>query len=226
METNVNESNTNLMNNVQKQRNSRRSHKEVVYDKINSHVRIIEKHKKSVKKWTKELSKTNGTIVRTLDKCAKCKPEETERFSRQLVKQQATLEKKMYKLERAKDRLAKKQESVKELYSKLTNKDKVIYEELKIEHDEDVTNFESVAEGGKGLDVEEIVECTETVVDACLNITTAPDNNVTEDMLNTLDEEIKKTINLFEVDETQTSNNELIATDDYTEEEKNEFIVF
>ena len=49
--------------------------------------------------------------------------------------------------------------------------------------------------------LKEIVECTETVVDACLNITTAPDNNVTEDMLNTLDEEIKKTINLFEVNE-------------------------
>lgn len=220
MDIKANETNTNQNNRQQVKRN-RRSHKEVAFEKIKNHIRIIEKHKKACKKWLEEISSTSSMISRTVARLRVYKSyksdEEKERLTKQLEVRLSTLKKKMCKLDSAELRLEKKQISSTKLYKQLVDED--IFFEFQIDYPFITTEFESIVYGAKAFDIEKIVESVDSVLDACLNITTAPDD-ITYSMLYDLTNEISKVIDFIEVNEIQTVNDAVIITDDYTEAEK------
>jgi len=220
MDIKVNE-NTNQMNNGQKQKRKRRSHKEVAFEKIKNHIRIIEKHKKAVKKWLEEIDSTRDMISCTVARLRVYKSyksdEEKERFTKQLEARLSTLKKKMCKLERAKLRLEKKQKSATKLYKQLVDED--IFDVLQFEYTWIATEFESIVLSAKAYDIEKIVSDVDGVLNACSNITAAPDD-ITWCMLYDLTNEISKVIDFIEVNEIQTVNDAVIIADDYTEAEK------
>ena len=211
--------NTNQMNNGQKQKRKRRSHKEVAFEKIKNHVRIVEKHKKACKKWLEEIDSTRDRISCTVARLRVYKiDDEKERFTKQLETRLSTLEKKMRKLVSAKLRLEKKQKSATKLYKQLVDED--LFDEFQMYYTFIATEFESIALGAKAYDIEKIVEDADSVLNACLDITTAPNDDITDMMLYDLTNEISKVIDSIEVNEIQTVNDAVIITDDYTEAEK------